>query len=113
MIIKEHYMTRYDGVELAISFSDQGKQIVRDDVSYDEAIDPADAGREYTEGRVLALDPWAAVDYWVRKVQTGEWEIADVPANLQERVKKAIAELPLPEGEISDTEALNIILGKE
>ena len=49
MIRTEYYTTREDGVVLVRSYSDCGKVICRDGVCYDEAIDPADAGRIYEE----------------------------------------------------------------
>lgn len=33
--------------------SDEGRYVVRDGVSYSEAIDPLDSGRVYTEGEVM------------------------------------------------------------
>ena len=32
------------------TYSDEGKYVVRDGVSYEEAVDPADKGRTYSEG---------------------------------------------------------------
>lgn len=32
------------------TWSDDGKYVVRDGVAYEEAYDPAELGREYTEG---------------------------------------------------------------
>ena len=49
MIITEYYMTRTDGVVLNRTYSDSGMMIERDGVFYEEAIDPADSGRVYTE----------------------------------------------------------------
>lgn len=49
MIQTEYYMTRSDGVELVRTYSDQGFYIERDGERYEEAIDPADSGREYIE----------------------------------------------------------------
>ena len=49
MILSEHYMTRYDGVELFRTYSTKGMMIERDGVRYDEAIDPVDLDREYVE----------------------------------------------------------------
>ena len=49
MIVTEYYMTRSDGVVLNRTYSDAGMMIERDGVLYDEAIDPADSGRTYTE----------------------------------------------------------------
>ena len=49
MIITEYYKTRGDGVVLHRTYSDKGMMIERDGVRYDEAIDPAELNRQYTE----------------------------------------------------------------
>lgn len=49
MIITEYYMTREDGVVLNRTYSDKGMMIEREGVRYEEAIDPAELHREYTE----------------------------------------------------------------
>lgn len=49
MIVTEFYRTREDGVRLVRNYSDAGKLIERDGVVYEEAIDPEDSGRVYTE----------------------------------------------------------------
>ena len=49
MIVTEFYRTREDGVRLVRTYSDAGKLIERDGVVYEEAIDPEDSGRVYTE----------------------------------------------------------------
>lgn len=49
MIVTEYYKTRSDGVVLNRTYSDKGMKIERDGVQYDEAIDPANLGRTYTE----------------------------------------------------------------
>ena len=50
MIVREHYMTRKDGVNLYRTYSDVGFTIIRNDgVEYDEAIDVEDAPYTYTE----------------------------------------------------------------
>ena len=49
MIVTEYYKTRSDGVVLNRTYSDKGMKIQRDGVQYDEAVDPADLGRTYTE----------------------------------------------------------------
>ena len=49
MIVTEFYRTREDGVRLVRTYSDTGKMIERDGVLYEEAIDPEDSGRVYTE----------------------------------------------------------------
>ena len=49
MIITEYFMTRTDGVVLNRTYSDIGMKIERDGGRYDEAIDPAELNRQYTE----------------------------------------------------------------
>lgn len=49
MINTKYYMTRNDGVVLNKTYSDKGMLIERDGVPYDEAIDPAECDRIYTE----------------------------------------------------------------
>ena len=48
-IITEYFKTRADGVVLNRTYSDAGMKIERDGFAYDEAIDPAELGRQYTE----------------------------------------------------------------
>lgn len=48
-IIVEYFKTRADGVVLNRTYSDKGMMIERDGVRYDEAIDPAELNRQYTE----------------------------------------------------------------
>lgn len=50
-IKKEFYKTRTDGVKLYRTFSDEGLKIqkVGTDEVYDEAVDPEEFNREYTE----------------------------------------------------------------
>lgn len=38
------------------TYSDSNRYVVRDGVSYSEAIDPLDSGRVYTEGDVMPND---------------------------------------------------------
>lgn len=49
MIVTEYYKTRKDGVVLNRTYSDSGFMIERDGVIYDEAVDPAELNRKYTE----------------------------------------------------------------
>ena len=49
MIVTEYYTTRADGVVLNRTYSDRGMMIERDGERYEEAIDPAELGRTYTE----------------------------------------------------------------
>ena len=52
-IITKYYKTRKDGVVLNQTYSDEGRYVVRDGISYDVAIDPADLNRKYTEGELI------------------------------------------------------------
>lgn len=36
------------------TYSDEGRYVVRDGVSYEEAVDPADKNRTYTEGEYIS-----------------------------------------------------------
>ena len=58
MIIREHYKTRSDGVELYRTYSDAGCLIrqVETGAEYSEAIDVADAPYTYTETDKLIPD---------------------------------------------------------
>ena len=49
MIVTDNYEIRADGVLLVRTYSDLGRKIMRDGLVYDEAIDPSDSGRVYTE----------------------------------------------------------------
>ena len=49
MVSTEYYKIRADGVVLNRTYSDKGMMIERDGVRYDEAIDPAELNRRYTE----------------------------------------------------------------
>jgi hypothetical protein len=49
MIVTEDYKVREDGVLLVRTYSDAGKMIERDGVTYEAAVDPAELGRIYTE----------------------------------------------------------------
>lgn len=52
MLITEYYKTLDDGTVLNRTYSDIGMRVERDGVLYDEAIDPAELNREYTESDV-------------------------------------------------------------
>lgn len=51
-IITEFFRTREDGAVLNRTYSDLGYKIERDGVLYDEAIDPAELNRQYTETNI-------------------------------------------------------------
>lgn len=53
MLITEPYVTRLDGVVLIRTYSDEGYFIEREDILYEEAIDPKDSGRVYHETDIL------------------------------------------------------------
>lgn len=67
MIVTDNYETRADGVLLVRTYSDRGRKIIRDGVAYDEAIDPADSGREYTE----STEPVQLTDAEALEILTG------------------------------------------
>ena len=48
MIIVERLII--DGREFTRTYSNDNRYVVRDGISYDEAVDPAEYGRTYTEG---------------------------------------------------------------
>jgi len=49
MIVVEFLTERSDGVRLYRTYSSEGRKIERDGEVYDEAIDPENSGRTYTE----------------------------------------------------------------
>jgi hypothetical protein len=49
MIVTEYYRTRVDGVVLNRTYSDKGMMIERDGERYEDAVDPAELNRQYTE----------------------------------------------------------------
>lgn len=54
MIVQTHFDV--DGRDFIRTASDAGRYVVRDGVSYSEACDPAEYGRQYTEGDVMPDD---------------------------------------------------------
>lgn len=60
MIVTAFYKTTNEGVNLVRTFSDKGYSIERDGVVYDEAIDPENSGRVYTE---VETDEATEADY--------------------------------------------------
>lgn len=54
MIIQEHFdVNRRDFIR---TYSDSGRYVVRNGVSYSEACDPAEYNRQYTEGELMPLE---------------------------------------------------------
>ena len=60
MIIAEFYRVREDGTRLVRTYSDKGYSIERDGILYEEAIDPENSGRIYTE---VEADEATEADY--------------------------------------------------
>ena len=60
MIVQEHFNIK--GHDFIRTYSDSGRYIVRDDIEYSEACDPAEFGRTYTEGELMPPDESALVD---------------------------------------------------
>ena len=54
-MIKTETLT-INSVQFIRTYSDSGRYVVRDGVSYDEAIDPAELGRTYAEGDLIPVD---------------------------------------------------------
>lgn len=46
----------FGGKQFTRTYSDSGRYVVRDGVSYDEAIDPTELGRTYEEGNHITYD---------------------------------------------------------
>ena len=42
--------------DLIRTYSDDGRYVVRDGISYEEAIDPPQLNRQYTEGEIIERD---------------------------------------------------------
>ena len=51
MIITENF--EIDGTAFIRTISSEGRYVVRDGINYEEACDPAEFGRTYTEGDVI------------------------------------------------------------
>lgn len=54
MIVQEHF--EVNGQDFIRTTSDAGRYVVRDGVEYEEACDPAELGRTYTEGGLLPAE---------------------------------------------------------
>ena len=54
MIVVEHF--DINGRDFTRTYSDSGRYVVRDGVSYSEACDPAEFGRTYTEGELIPTE---------------------------------------------------------
>lgn len=54
MIVQEHFDV--NGRDFIRTYSNAGRYVVRDDVEYSEACDPAELGRTYTEGDLMPIE---------------------------------------------------------
>lgn len=54
MIVTEHFDV--NGRDFVRTYSDAGRYVVRDGVAYSEACDPAEFGRQYTEGDLMPAE---------------------------------------------------------
>lgn len=110
MVITEDYMTRYDGVKLVRSFSDQGLQILGENgAAYDSAIDPEEMHRTYVETRFMASDLEPQIEYWMGRIDAGEAVIDDVPDAFEDAVRGKMSERE----HAQMSQAARILLGEE
>lgn len=61
MIVTETYYI--NDREFTRTYSDSGKYVVRDGISYEEACDPAEFNRTYTEGDDIPVEEPTDEDY--------------------------------------------------
>lgn len=61
MIRTENF--QIDGQDFVRTYSDANKYVVRDGISYSEAIDPAEFNRVYTEGETMPNEETTDEDY--------------------------------------------------
>ena len=54
MIVQEHFDV--NGRDFIRTYSDAGRYVVRDGISYSEACDPAEFNRQYTEGELIPVE---------------------------------------------------------
>lgn len=67
MIIQEHFTV--NGIDYIRTYSDAGRYVVGGEPygAYDEACDPAEFGRVYTEGDLIPTEEWPE---WVQPTGT-------------------------------------------
>lgn len=63
-----------DGKTFTRTYSDAGRCVVRDGVSYDEAFDPTEFGRTYTEGDLFSVEGDSIAD----EEETSAAQILDI-----------------------------------
>lgn len=54
MIVTEQ--VTINGRQFTHTYSDEGRYVVRDDVAYEDAMDPTEFGRTYTEGDLIPVE---------------------------------------------------------
>ena len=69
MIIVEKYTI--DNKDFTFTYSDENRYIVRDEISYSEAWDPAEFKRTYTEGDIMS-------DEEIENINTEATEILNI-----------------------------------
>lgn len=72
MIVQEHF--DINGRDFIRTYSNAGRYVVRDGVSYSEACDPAEFGRTYTEGDLMPDDERGDELTEIAKILLGESE---------------------------------------
>ena len=60
MIVQERF--EINGHDFIRTYSDAGRYVVREEIAYFDACDPAEYGRTYTEGDLMPQDEESAVD---------------------------------------------------
>ena len=71
MIVTEPYIT-IDDIELIRTYSTEGRYVVRNGINYEEAIDPPEFGRTYTEGELIPQDDLQNDYATVGRIMMGE-----------------------------------------
>lgn len=71
-----------------IMFSDTGHKVIRSGIAYDEAWDPEETGRVYSEADEYADEPTTAIVWWTKKLAQGEITKKDIPRKIKEAMKK-------------------------
>lgn len=70
MIKQEHFSV--GGQDFIRTYSDSGRYVVRDDVEYTEACDPAEFGRQYTEGELMPEEDRLAMAEEILNILMGD-----------------------------------------
>ena len=70
-IITEQF--EINGRQFTRTYSDEGREVVRDGIAYSEACDPSEYGRTYTEGNLIE-DPEADAEEIVNILTGGQYD---------------------------------------